>query len=111
MPTHIWEPFTPEELAGASLAQPMPFTKGAPVLKIPVIERSAIFDNYGPGALLESETRLYDLADDPGQNTPLVSPEIEQAMTRLMQDLMRANDAPPEAYGRIAIAPPPASAM
>ncbi|ACP21688.1 putative sulfatase (plasmid) [Sinorhizobium fredii NGR234] len=103
MPTHIWEPFTPEELAGASLAQPMSFTKGAPVLKIPVIERSPMFDNYGPGALLESETRLYDLADDPGQNTPLYSPEIEEAMTRLMRDLMRSNDAPPEAFARIGI--------
>jgi arylsulfatase A-like enzyme len=105
MPTHIWEPFTPEELAGASLVQPMPFTKGAPVLKIPVIERSPIFYNYGPGALLESETRLYDLAVDPGQNTPLSSPEIERAMTLVMRDLMRANDAPPEAYARIAIEP------
>jgi hypothetical protein len=105
MPTHIWQPFTPEELAGASLAQPLPFTKGAPILKIPVIERSPMFDNYGPGALLESETRLYDLADDPGQNTPLSSLEIERAMTRLMRDLMRANDAPPEAFARIAIGP------
>jgi hypothetical protein len=105
MPTHIWQPFTPEELAGASLAQPLPFTKGAPILKIPVIERSPMFDNYGPGALLESETRLYDLADDPGQNAPLSSPEIERAMTRLMRDLMRANDAPPEAFARIAMGP------
>jgi hypothetical protein len=105
MPTHIWEPFTPEELAGASLAQPLPFTKGAPVLKIPVIERSPMFDNYGPGALLESETRLYDLADDPGQVTPLSSPEIERAMTLLMRDLMRVNDAPPEAYARIVVEP------
>ena len=34
-----------------------------------------MFDNYGPGALLENETRLYDLANDPGQTTPLSSPE------------------------------------
>ena len=101
MPAHIWEPFTPEELAGASLAEPMPFTKGAPVLKIPVIERSPMFDNYGPGALLESQTRLYDLAVDPGQNTPISSAEIEHAMILLMRDVMRANDAPPEAYARI----------
>lgn len=105
MPTHIWEPFTPEELAQASLADPLPFTKGAPVLKIPVTERSPMFDNYGPGALLENETRLYDLVDDPGQTTPLSSPEIERAMTLLMRDLMVANDAPPEAFAQIAIDP------
>jgi arylsulfatase A-like enzyme len=103
MPTHIWEPFTPEELAQASLADPLPFTKGAPVLKIPVTERSPMFDNYGPGALLENETRLYDLANDPGQMAPLSSPDIQRKMTLLMHDLMRANDAPPEAYARIAM--------
>lgn len=104
MPTHIWERFTPEELAGASLAASFAFTKGVPVLKVPVIERSPMFDNYGPGALLESETRLYDLADDPGQESPLVAPDIEKAMVSLMRDLMRANDAPPEAFARIGLA-------
>ncbi|TIS55278.1 MAG: sulfatase [Mesorhizobium sp.] len=103
MPTHIWEPFTPQELARASLARPLPFTKGAPVLKIPVTERSPMFDNYGPGALLENETRLYDLTNDPGQTTPLSSPDIDRKMMLLMHDLMRANDAPPEAYTRVAV--------
>ena len=104
MPTHIWEPFTPEELAEASLVQPMPFTKGAPVLKVPVMERSPMYDNYGPGALLENETRLYDLDNDPGQNTALSSPEVEHQMTLLMRNLMRANDAPPEAFRRVGLA-------
>ena len=101
MPTHIWQPFTPEELAGASLTQALSFSKGAPVLKVPVIERSPMFDNYGPGALLENSTRLYDLAADPGQNAALVSPDIERAMTLLMHDLMLENDAPSEAFARI----------
>ena len=70
MPTHIFEPFTPEELSQASLAEPFPFTKGAKLLKVPVIERSPMYNNYGPGALLESDTRLYDLATDPGQEKP-----------------------------------------
>jgi arylsulfatase A-like enzyme len=104
MPTHICERFTPEELAGASLATSFAFTKGVPVLKVPVIERSPMFDNYGPGALLESETRLYDLGSDPGQQSPLAEPDIEQTMISLMRDLMRANEAPPEAFSRIGLA-------
>jgi hypothetical protein len=64
-----------------------------------------MFDNYGPGALLESETRLYDLALDPGQNAPLASPDVEDAMTLLMSNLMRANDAPPEAFTRVDLIP------
>lgn len=103
MPTHIWQPFTPEELEGARLAQPFAFTKRVPVLKVPVIERSPMFDNYGPGALLESETRLYDLVNDPGQESPLADAEIERAMALLMCDLMHANSAPPEAFARLGL--------
>ena len=63
MPTHIFEPFSPEELSQAEPCRSrFAFTKGAPLLKVPVIERSPMYDNYGPGALLENETRLYDLS-------------------------------------------------
>ena len=30
-----------------------------------------MYNNYGPGGLLENETRLYDLETDPGQEQPL----------------------------------------
>ena len=69
MPTHISMPFTPEELSDMRLAGPLPFTKGAKVMQVPVLERSPFHDKYGPGGLLEDETRLYDLASDPGQAT------------------------------------------
>jgi arylsulfatase A-like enzyme len=103
MPTHIWQPFTPEELASASLVRPFSFTKGVPVLKVPVTERSPMFDNYGPGALIESETRLYDLAIDPGQDAPVSDADLERKMALLMCDLMRANDAPPETFARLGL--------
>jgi arylsulfatase A-like enzyme len=108
MPTHLWARFTPEELAGASLALPMPFTKGTPLLKVPVIERSPMYTNYGPGALLEDETRLYDLGTDPGQERPLQNASIERDLMALMGELMRANDAPAEAFERIRISEAPA---
>jgi arylsulfatase A-like enzyme len=101
MPTHIKSMFTTDELAATELAPPQAFTKGVPTLKIPVSERSPIHDDYGPGALLENETRLYDLETDPGQQTPLHDDAIEQKMTALMLQLMRENDAPPEAFRRI----------
>ena len=34
MPTHIYSPFTPEELATAELSPPLDFTKGAAHLKL-----------------------------------------------------------------------------
>jgi arylsulfatase A-like enzyme len=106
MPTHIWEPFTPAELAEASLSPPLPFTKGTPVLKVPVTQRSPMFDNYGPGALLENDTRLYDLSVDPGQASPLQAPDVEREMVNLMRDLMVEADAPPEAFTRVGIHTP-----
>lgn len=103
VPTHIFSPFTPQELADIELAPPFSFTKGASLLKVPVIDRSPMYNNYGPGSLLESETRLYDLAADPGQDRPLDDPALETRMVALMAELMRANGAPSEAFTRLAL--------
>jgi hypothetical protein len=101
MPTHLRSFFTPEELAGAELVRPFSFTKGAPLLKVPVIDRSPMYNNYGPGCLLQSQTMLFDLATDPGQERPLHDPAVEARMASLMRELMAANDAPAEAFARI----------
>jgi arylsulfatase A-like enzyme len=106
MPTHLAEPFTPEELGAATLAPPFSFTKGVPLLRVPVIERSPMYANYGPGALLDRETILFDLASDPDQLSPIRDPELEKQLARLMVELMAATDAPPEAFTRLGLAPP-----
>lgn len=105
MPTHLWDRFTPEELRTATLAPPFPFTKEVPLLKVPVIETSPMYGNYGPGALLEDTTRLYDLEADPGQERPLADPALEAAMARLMRRLMLETDCPPEALARLGLEP------
>ena len=103
MPTHLRDMFRPEELSRAPLAPPFPFTKGVPLLKVPVIERSPMYRNYGPGGLIENETRLYDLATDPEQSNPLADLAVEARMIEMMRSLMIATDAPPEAFGRVTI--------
>ena len=103
MPTHIWARFTPEEMAGAKLAEPMAFTKGTPLLKVPVIERSPMYDTYGPGAMIEDDTRLYDLEADPGQDRPLDDESLERRLAALMGELMMENDAPAEAFARLGL--------
>ena len=110
MPTHLRELFTPEELSTATLAPPFPFTKGVPLLRVPVIERSPMYANYGPGALLDRETVLFDLQADPEQLRPVHSPEVEGRLSGLMAELMTANEAPDEAFARIGLerAPCPA---
>src|SRR5580658_7566169 len=103
MPAHLNRLFTPEELSTATLAAPFGWTKNVPLLKVPVIERSPMYSNYGPGALLENDTRLYDVLTDPGQQKPLHDTTIEARMVRLMRDLMIRNEAPPEAFSRLAL--------
>ena len=105
MPTHLNRRFTPEELSSATLARPFGWTKSVPLLKIPVTERSPMYSNYGPGCLLENDTRLYDLLIDPGQEHPLQDRATEVQMTRLMHGLMRETEAPPEAFTRLALDP------
>ncbi len=85
------------------MAEPFPFTKGVPLLKVPVIETSPMHKNYGPGCLLEDETRLYDVEADPGQERSLDDPATERRLLGLMRGLMVANDAPPEALARVGL--------
>jgi arylsulfatase A-like enzyme len=106
MPTHLWERFSVEELSHATLSEPFPFTQGVPLLKVPVTARSPFYNNYGPGSLLEDETRLYDLATDPGQDKPLDDEAVEARMVDLMTTLMRDNAAPPEALVRLGVTQP-----
>jgi hypothetical protein len=101
MPSHINKPFTPLELSGATLSEPFDWTKNVPLLKVPVIDRSPMFDNYGPGAMLEDDTRLYDLKTDPGQERPLDDGDAEARMIGYMKALMTANSAPAEAFARL----------
>ncbi len=108
MPMHLKSLFLPAELAPAELSRPLAFTKGAPVLKVPVAPEGPWFQGYPPGTLLESTTRLFDLATDPGQEHPLDDPTLETAMMRLMAELMVGNDAPPEALARVGLARAPA---
>jgi arylsulfatase A-like enzyme len=103
MPTHLNARFTPEELAGATLAPPMPFTKGVPLLKVPVIERSPMYRMYGPGRLLENQTVLFDLATDPHQLRPVRDASVELRLATQMRALMIENDAPPEALARVGL--------
>jgi hypothetical protein len=103
MPTHIFDLFSAEELSRATLAPPFPFSKNVPLLKVPVTRRSPMYNVYGPGCLLENETRLYDLASDPGQQHRLDDAAIERRMMVLMRDLMVADHAPPEALRRVGL--------
>ncbi|WP_424929192.1 sulfatase [Amaricoccus tamworthensis] len=105
MPTHIFDFFHQEELAQARLAPPMPFSREMPLLQVPVSGKSAMYNTYGPGCIIESDTRLYDLEADPGQETPVRDAELEARLAGRMAELMRGLNAPEEAFARLDLVP------
>ncbi|MBN9036153.1 MAG: sulfatase [Rhizobiales bacterium] len=94
MPTRIWRRFSVEELAGATLAEPFSFTKGLRTLRVP---------GFTYGDLQRFGTLLYDLAADPGQQSPIEDEAVELAMIARLLDLMRQTDAPPEQFARLGL--------
>jgi len=94
IPLNMRSPFATKDLKNATLQNPFSFTKGCPVLKIPV---NKMFDKRQEGH------KLYDIDNDPDQNNPIDDPEIEERMIKLMIELMKKNDAPLEQYERLGL--------
>lgn len=101
MPAHQDTLFTTKELADAEVCGPLPFTKGAKVMKIPVRSRlaNATFCNsfqYG--------NLLFDLDNDPEQIHPIDDPALEAKMIGELIRKMEESDAPQEQYQRLGLA-------
>ncbi|WP_326837047.1 sulfatase [Amycolatopsis rhabdoformis] len=94
MPTHMNSRFTPDELRGAELVPPLPFTKGVPVLRLP---------GHAWGNPHAFGTLLFDLETDPGQRDPLVDDDLELTMATHLVELMRASDAPVSQFERLGL--------
>ena len=98
MPSHMRSPFTTRELANMQWHEPLPFTKGCPVMRIP---------STGMGRFAEAfKTQLFDLATDPGQLNPIDDADLEASMVARLQDALRQHQAPPEQYERLGLAHP-----
>ena len=96
MPTHMRARFSPEEFSSCELVGPLPFTKGAPLMRMPGT-------SFGINNGFELGTLLFDLDTDPDQERPLSDAALELRMINLMLELMRANHAPPSQFERIGL--------
>ncbi len=99
MPTHMRAAFSTGELQKAEIGPPLTFSKGCPVLKIPVVPGSS----WLGGCQDALDTQLFDLQQDPRQKKPLSDAAVEERLAASMRDLMAAYDAPPEQYGRLGL--------
>jgi arylsulfatase A-like enzyme len=98
MPTHQRSFFSKEEFAGAELSEPFGFTDGLRLLKLPARKTPHPTMKYE-----DTTTVLYDLENDPGQQTPIDDPATVRRLEGMMAALMRRNEAPPEAFTRIGL--------
>lgn len=94
MPTHMASRFAVSELVDAELVEPLPFTQGVPVLRLP---GNAFGNPYSFGTL------LFDLATDPEQQNPLIDDDLELHMMRLLVNQLREADAPESQYERLGL--------
>jgi len=91
-------------LASAEIGEPFSFMKGCRPLRLPVSSTAPWIRRLPDGGKSETgHTRLYDLATDPHQKSPITDPAIEQRMTGLLVELMRECDAPIEQYRRLGL--------
>ncbi|KRE65482.1 MULTISPECIES: sulfatase [Micrococcaceae] len=94
MPTHMASRFAVSELVDAELVEPLPFTQGVPVLRLP---GNPFGNPYSFGTL------LFDLAKDPEQQNPLIDDDLELHMMRLLVNQLREADAPVSQYERLGL--------
>ena len=94
MPTDMNSRKPLAQLKAATLADPFPFTKELPVLKLPA---SAHFSAYRFGDM------LFDVEHDPLQLHPLQDSQKEKELQKALRTEMGAVDAPQEQYERLGI--------
>lgn len=92
MPTQMRDRFPVQQLAQAEFVDGFSFTKGLKVLRMP---GQPMTNAWFWGSL------LFDLANDPGQEHPLIDDEQELHWATVMRDLMVANDAPDDQFERM----------
>jgi arylsulfatase A-like enzyme len=102
MASHMRAPFAPDELQEIEVAGPLPFTKGAKLMKLPA-QRSPFdaprHDYFGDPL----KTMLFDVGSDPSQETQIHDDAIEARLKQKIERLMRENDAPPGQFQRMGL--------
>lgn len=95
MPTHMRQPFAPEELQNIEIQQPFPFTKGCQTMKIKAGDGFVNAFQFG--------SKLFDVHNDPHQIEELENIEVELKLIDKMAAQMRKNNAPAEQFARLGI--------
>src|SRR3546814_2043035 len=83
-PAHMTVPFSVQELRTARLAPPFDFTKGMPLLAIDALKGMPRPPGNDGKGFEDLGTRLYNVIDDPQQQSPVRNAEQQERLTRLL---------------------------
>ncbi|MEV4582211.1 sulfatase [Nonomuraea jabiensis] len=95
MPTHMRARFSVAELREWEPAEPFAFTKGLRTMRMPA--SPSWMNPWQHGTL------LFDLYEDPAQESPIVDDDVELRMIELLRRLMVETDAPPSQFERLGL--------
>tara|TARA_R100000027_G_scaffold5591_1_gene4589 strand:- start:10046 stop:11278 length:1233 start_codon:yes stop_codon:yes gene_type:complete len=98
VPSNFRSRWSPNDWETAELVEPLPFSKGYPVLRRDAKKRLKAPENGEPNH------RLFDLESDPFQADPLQSPSVEEHILDRMKILMEEAHAPEEIMKRYGFA-------
>lgn len=98
MPTHLHHFFALKELKTAELHEPMPFTKGLPVLSIRALNDARRPPGGDRSHFRSFRTALYDNLADPYQQHPVNDPAIEQRLKGAISKILWEHSATPEFF-------------
>jgi len=109
MPMHMKSFFPLPELRDATLTKAFKFSQGVPLLRVPARRNDAgqPTGHVGQGGGYEdTSTVLFDLEQDYAQQNPFRDATIEKRLLGLLDEAMRVNEAPPEAFIRLGLDAP-----
>ena len=97
MPSHMEKLFSMDEMKSSRLVDCLPFTKGAPLLRI---EISPEVGETGLNCVAnwEGGAALYDLYVDPSQENPLEDELVVERLTQAIRGEFMLHDAPAEVF-------------
>jgi len=99
MPTHSASLFKTHEFEGASLSNDFSFTQGIPLMRLPARSDAKRTPMQG-GGFLETNNVLYNLREDPNQESPINDPiKIKHFQNEIIR-IMKENEAPGELFHR-----------
>jgi len=102
-PCHMRGQFALEEMRDTTLHEGFDFTKGMPVMKIKGRDDSMRVPNHDALGFQDTETRLFDLLTDPGEQNPIRNPQVEERLKQRLKTIMEQHDAPSGMFDRFAL--------